>query len=232
MLSTSISPNITSPQQLLPGITVLRDWFCTAKKVLHYQKNDIIFSGQLERRMYLLKEGRMKVGATQTSGKVIIQDIMNEGEVVGGFTNGAVRSNTFVQVVSYQAQLIAIRHQEFANLPGCVKEHIFRMVNRRIRRLERHLESRQEKETMHRVVDLLCQWGHQFGRRVGAETKVDTGLTHAEMADLAGTTRQTMTSCLAQLRRQNLINYNRRYILIRDLAALEAINAQEKIALN
>jgi CRP-like cAMP-binding protein len=49
---------------------------------------------------------------------------------------------------------------------------------------------------------------------------IPTRLTHKDIAALTGTSRQTVTTILNELKEQNLINFDRRQILIRDLEKL------------
>ncbi|MEO1713645.1 MAG: helix-turn-helix domain-containing protein [Bacteroidota bacterium] len=45
-------------------------------------------------------------------------------------------------------------------------------------------------------------------------------LTQQDIANITGTSRQTVTSVLNDLKKENLIYFNRRSILIRDMAKL------------
>jgi len=49
---------------------------------------------------------------------------------------------------------------------------------------------------------------------------IPTKLTHKDIAALTGTSRQTVTTILNELKDQNLINFDRKKILIRDLERL------------
>jgi CRP-like cAMP-binding protein len=50
---------------------------------------------------------------------------------------------------------------------------------------------------------------------------VPTKLTHKDIAALTGTSRQTVTTILNELKEKNLINFDRKKILVRDLANLK-----------
>lgn len=229
MLSLSISSNRSHSVANLSKSEALQA--LADKKVYTYRKRDIILPEQLDRRLYVVVSGKLKIGSTLSTGKVLIQDIIGEGGVIGAFTPGAVRSNCLVQVATPFLSLIVIYRQEFTELSDQLQVYIYHMIQQRIRRLEKQLENRSEREIHHRVIDLLCEMGRQYGQEVGFETKIDNPLTHAEMASLVGTSRQSVSTVLAILRRKNWINYNRRFILIRDLSRLETINAQEEIDL-
>jgi CRP-like cAMP-binding protein len=50
---------------------------------------------------------------------------------------------------------------------------------------------------------------------------VKNQLTHQDIANLTGTSRQTVTTVLNDLRDRNIINFDRRKILIRDMDKLK-----------
>jgi CRP/FNR family cyclic AMP-dependent transcriptional regulator len=88
-------------------------------------------------------------------------------------------------------------------------------------KLERKLELLVFKDARTRVVEFLKDAASWKGKKVGSETMIATPLTHKDIAALTGTSRQTVTTILNELKDKNLINFDRKKILIRDLAALK-----------
>jgi CRP-like cAMP-binding protein len=64
--------------------------------------------------------------------------------------------------------------------------------------------------------------GIEQGKQVGMEILVRHNMTHQDIADLTGTSRQMVTAVLNQLKRENLLYFSRKKILFRDLNALPA----------
>jgi CRP-like cAMP-binding protein len=91
----------------------------------------------------------------------------------------------------------------------------------RFRKLERRLESLVFKDARTRVVEFILELAQERGQKVGFETMVKSHLTHQDIANLTGTSRQTVTTILNDLRDRNLINFDRRKILIRDMTKLK-----------
>ena len=58
------------------------------------------------------------------------------------------------------------------------------------------------------------------GKKVGYEIMFKNYLTHKDIASLTGTSRQTVTTVLNDLKDKNLINFDRRRFLIRDMDKL------------
>ena len=70
------------------------------------------------------------------------------------------------------------------------------------------------------VVEFLKESAGERGRQVGYETLVKHGLTQQDIANLVGASRQTVTAILNELKKSNLIHFNRNTILIRDMDKL------------
>ncbi|HCR53703.1 MAG TPA: Crp/Fnr family transcriptional regulator, partial [Cytophagales bacterium] len=77
------------------------------------------------------------------------------------------------------------------------------------------------KDARTRIVEFLKDSASWKGKKVGFETMIPTKLAHKDIASLTGTSRQTVTTVLNELKEQNLINFDRRKILIRDLDLLK-----------
>jgi len=83
------------------------------------------------------------------------------------------------------------------------------------------LESLIFKDARARIIDFLKDAADRHGRRIGIdELLVKHSLTQQDIANITGTSRQTVTSVLNDLKKLNLIHFTRRSFLIRDLAKL------------
>jgi CRP-like cAMP-binding protein len=95
-----------------------------------------------------------------------------------------------------------------------------KLVGLRLMKLERKLELLVFKDARTRVIEFLKDAASWKGKKVGFETMIPTRLTHKDIAALTGTSRQTVTTILNELKEANLINFDRKKILIRDLEKL------------
>ena len=76
------------------------------------------------------------------------------------------------------------------------------------------------KDVKTRLIDFLNDLAEEKGRPAGEEILIEHHLTQKDIGDLIGSSRQTVTTLLNELKDSNLINFNRRQILIRDLKKL------------
>ena len=98
---------------------------------------------------------------------------------------------------------------------------ILKLVGLRLMKMERKLELLVFKDARTRIVEFLKDAASWKGKKVGYETLIQTKLTHKDIAALTGTSRQTVTTILNELKEANVINFDRKRILIRDLEKLQ-----------
>ena len=92
----------------------------------------------------------------------------------------------------------------------------------RILDIEQRLESLVFKDSRTRIIEFLLKQAQKRGQRVGYETLVKKMLTHQEISHFTATSRQTVTTVLNELRDKNILTFNRKRLLIRDLDKLAA----------
>jgi len=87
--------------------------------------------------------------------------------------------------------------------------------------MENRLESLVFKDSRSRIVEYLVELVRKGGQRIGYEWVVRNFITHQEIANLTATSRQTVTTVLNELRAAEIITFNRKRLLIRDLDKLK-----------
>ena len=95
-----------------------------------------------------------------------------------------------------------------------------KIMGSRMLEMEQRLESLVFKDSRTRIIEFLHELGEKKGQRVGYEMLVRKFMTHQEIANLTATSRQTVTTVLNELRNRNLLTFNRKRLLIRDMEKL------------
>ncbi|MEO9482213.1 MAG: Crp/Fnr family transcriptional regulator [Ekhidna sp.] len=190
-----------------------------------YKKDDFIyFKDQSSENIYMVSSGRVKIGTYGPDGKEIVKAILTRGEVFGELAlAGEEKRQDFAQSMDNDTHVCSMTIEDLQNLMVDNKElnlKILRIVGFRLRKMERKIESLVFKDARTRIVDFLKEMAEEKGQKVGFETMIKNHLTHKDIASLTGTSRQTVTTVMNELREKNLINFDRRRILIRDLEKL------------
>jgi CRP/FNR family transcriptional regulator, cyclic AMP receptor protein len=90
----------------------------------------------------------------------------------------------------------------------------------KLQRLEERLSSLILKDARERIIEFLVDTADKEGRQIGYEILIKLRITQQDIANLTGTSRQTVTAVLNDLRKSNLIHFTRNSFLIRDMAKL------------
>ncbi|WP_155212444.1 Crp/Fnr family transcriptional regulator, partial [Fulvivirga aurantia] len=191
-----------------------------------YKKNEFIyFTNEKAKYIYMIAEGRVKIGHYTEDGKEVVKAILSKGEIFGELAlTGEETREDFAQSLDDNTSVCPMGIEDMKNLMLEDKElsfKIYKLIGLRIRKLERKIESLVFKDARTRIIEFLKDAAEWKGKKVGFETMIPTRLTHKDIANLTGTSRQTVTTILNELKEQNLINFDRRKILIRDLEKLK-----------
>jgi len=192
----------------------------------NYNKDDFIyFENEQSDQIYLIAEGRVKIGSNTEDGREITKAILSPGEIFGelALVSEGKRSD-FAQALDANTSICPMGIEDLQEL---MKENkalslkIYKLLGLRIKKLERRVESLVFKDSRTRIIDFLKEWANEKGKKVGYETMMKNYFTHKDIAALTGTSRQTVTTILNDLKDKNIINFDRRRILIRDMEKLQ-----------
>lgn len=174
--------------------------------------------------IYLINEGRVKIGTYSEDGKEITKAVLGPGEVFGEMALlGQEQRRDFAYVMK-DTQVCVLERTDLREMLRERNElqlFFMQIIGKRTLELEQRLENLVFKTSKVRIIEFLLRMVREKGRPVGLEHEVKYMLTHKEIADLTATSRQTVNTVLNDLRNRDIITFNRRRILFRDLAALE-----------
>jgi CRP/FNR family transcriptional regulator, cyclic AMP receptor protein len=192
---------------------------------IRYKKDQFIYMpDQAASHIYLIVDGRVKIGHYLEDGKEVVSSILTVGEIFGELAlAGEDKRRDFSQAMS-ETVICPLTTDELRELMYDNKElsfKILKLIGLRLMKLERKLELLVFKDARTRIIEFLKDTAAWKGKKVGFETMIPTKLTHKDIAALTGTSRQTVTTVLNELKDQNLINFDRKKILIRDLTQLK-----------
>jgi len=174
--------------------------------------------------IFFLVKGTIKIGTHSSDGREVIKAILHPTAMFGELgLVGEERRQDFARAMNEEVKLCVLKVSDFKMLMQnnhklCLK--VITLIGSRLRRAEHRLESLIFKDARTRIIEFLKDSASKRGRRVGYEMLLKHSLTQQDIANLTGTSRQTVTSVLNELRKSDLIYFNRRSILIRDMAKL------------
>ncbi|MEM6321323.1 MAG: Crp/Fnr family transcriptional regulator [Bacteroidota bacterium] len=189
------------------------------------KKYDYIYKiGDPSTDVFFLVKGIVKIGRHSDDGREVIKSILHPMAMFGELPlMGEKKRQDYAISMNEEVHLYTLKVSEFQRLIAtnhqlCIA--IMNYVGNRLREVENRLEDLVFKDARARIIDFIKESAEKRGRRVGFEMLFKHCLTQQDIANITGTSRQTVTSVLNELKRLDLIYFNRRSILIRDMAKL------------
>ncbi len=182
------------------------------------KKDELIFhAGSVSDNVYILLDGRIKIYELTPEGKEVILWFCFPGEMFGlaEIVRGAKRS-VHAQACT-QVTLLKIKHQNFLKFlqhNSKVSFNVLQLLACRLRELGDMMANLVADDVRSRVVKLLTRLCARYGMIENNEIRLTITLTHQEMADMIGTTRQTVTTVLNSLKRESVLRISNKTIFI------------------
>jgi len=191
-----------------------------------FKKGEYIYlPEEFSDKIFFLTGGRVKIGNYADTGKEITKAILGQGEVFGELSLiGEEKRRDFAMAMEETTTCCVTVTEMKALLQDHNALNLFfmKIMGSRVLEMEKRLESLVFKDSRTRIVEFLEDLAVKKGQRVGYEMLVRRFMTHQEIANLTATSRQTVTTVLNELRNKNILTFNRRRLLIRDMELLAA----------
>lgn len=220
-------------RQFIRSIPFLKDareeeihYLCKHSQYLDLKRFEIVYhKSESSESIYYVCGGMIKISSHQNMGKEVIRTICHAGMIFGeGSMSGEKSRSALAQSLDRKTTLIkieaeALRKVMMQNSQVCLA--LFDVVGARLRRNQHRLESVIVEDARTRILNFLKENAEIYGNKVGLnELLLKHNYTQQDIADFTGTSRQTVTTILNDLKRSNVISMNRRRILIRDASVL------------
>ncbi len=168
--------------------------------------------------VFLLKKGRVKLGAYGADGREMIKAILDPGEVFGELSiAGEEKRSDFAQALDDDTRICAIEKSEMLRLmktnPGLAM-NMTRTIGERLQRMERRFEGLLFKDARTRILDFMIGMAKDQSRNEDQVVTLHHDLTHQDIANLTATSRQTVTTVLNELKQDGVIDFDRKTITI------------------
>ena len=183
-------------------------------------------SGDPGRSLFFVHGGRIKVSKVTRDGKSLTLAYCGPSEIFGEtcLIDGGPRAEMAEAVEN--ALLTEVERADFERLvgthPGLGLATTKLMVARR-RDLENKVEALVFRDVTSKLAELLVKLAGEYGVDDARGTLVALKITHQELANLIGSTRETVSLTLSQFKRKRMIATEGRKVIISDTEALRAL---------
>lgn len=188
------------------------------------RRGEILFNeGDPGDRLFILTDGKVKLGHTSPDGRENLLAVLGPGEVLGELTlfDPGPRSTTATAVAP--THLLELQHKdlmEFLETRPTLAKHMLRALAQRLRRTNESLADLVFSDVPGRVAKALLDLGDRFGSRTEEGLHVAHDLTQEELAQLVGASRETVNKSLAEFVSRGWIRLEGRAVTLLDLDRL------------
>jgi len=173
-----------------------------------YPKNSVIFlEDETGDYMYVVRQGRVKVVRQMPSGKETILAFHDAGEFFGemSLVDGGTTPASVIAVAP--TTILSLSRRDFRNLLGNAKvnEALLRMLCQRCREAWAQVELLTLHHAEARIRSLVHQLCESKGEAGPEGVRIGNRLTHRELADMAGITRESASRAVSRLQKLGLL---------------------------
>jgi CRP/FNR family transcriptional regulator, cyclic AMP receptor protein len=190
-----------------------------------YRKNSIVFvEGQERSTVYFIQSGIIKVTKADNNGNEQVICLLQKGEMfphVGFFDDSSYPGTA--QTIT-DCELLAISMDDFDRLlesNPLIARSVMKIMDKRLLQLQRRLQGVISGDVHRKVLMSLLQLVEEYGIFKDEGVYVPIPLTHQDFANMLGLSRESVNRVLNQLKKDELLDINRKGILIYNLDTLK-----------
>ena len=193
-----------------------------------YPKGSLLFvEGEMPRGIFILCSGRAKLTTSSTEGKTLIVKIAEPGEVLGASATILGKPYEVSAETIEPAQLNFIKRDDFLKLLGTNVEvcmHTAQQLSEKYHAAQREIRSLGlSQTTSEKLAKLLLDWCARGGEETARGIRLKVLLTHEEIAQMIGTTRETVTRLLSDFKRKKIIEMKGSSVFVLEKNSLETM---------
>jgi CRP/FNR family transcriptional regulator, cyclic AMP receptor protein len=181
------------------------------------KKGDYVyFEAFNHHKLYFLKQGYIRIGYIDDEGNEVIKEIIQKGEIFGQIALDRENLNgEFARAYKADVSICAFNTQDFQRLLQTRPELALKyskLVGAKLRLLENRLVNLLNKDVKTRLLNFLLQIVQHQSPDQDQSFCIPNYLTHEDIAQLIGSSRQTVTTMINELVNEGALIYNRQEI--------------------
>ncbi len=183
----------------------------------HYKRGAfIVLAEEVGDEFFIIRRGRVKVNIVHEDGREIILSLLGAGEIFGELSllDGRPRSANVVTLED--TELLLLRRDLFLDLlyrhPNIATAMLAELAGR-LRKTDMQIEGLALMNVTSRVAKTILNIIMEHGEDRDEGVVLERRPTHQELAQMAGTTRETVTRVISRLEREGYIHCEGRRII-------------------
>jgi len=193
-----------------------------------YPQGAVLFvEGQMPRGIFVLCQGTVKLSINSSNGKTMIVKLAEPGELLGLSATISGKPYEVTAATMDPCQVNFVKRADFLHLLNDDVEACFKVAEQLSEKYHNACQEVRSLGLSHsaaeKLANLLLDWCSKNGESAKAEPRLKLRLTHEEVAQMIGTSRETVTRLFADLKRRQIVQVIGSALVIRNPAALREI---------
>lgn len=183
----------------------------------------IYVAGERAANLYVVATGKIKIVRTTPAGKTIVLGIIGPGDFFGSLSALGDKTYTDTAVAHTGCCTLSIAGSEFQTILRrypLVATSALEIVAARLRAMHELVEQLGAHSAEERIASILLTLAAKLGEKRGNSVLIQTPLSRQDVAEMTGTTPETVSRIMAQFRKSGLVRSGRRWVAILDPARL------------
>ncbi len=196
-------------------------------KMVEIKKGEVLYFPQdPSNSLYFLKRGKIQISLVSENGKELILAIFGPGEIFGELCLADEEHRDSIARAIEDCLLCVTSRETFVEF---LKSHaelavkINKLMGFRRKQIETRLVDLIFLSVASRLAKILLELSQSHGSDMEYGRIIALRLTHRDLARLAATTRETVSSLVSEWKRQKILAPETRKIVIRDTERLEEL---------
>jgi len=202
--------------------------FENIKYATAYPQGAVLFvEGQLPRGIFVLCKGSVKLSINSPSGRTMIVRLAEPGEVLG--LSAAISGKPYEVTAETldPCQVNFVKRNDFLQFLKGDVEACFKVAEQLGEKYHNACEEVRSLGLSHsaaeKLAKLLLEWSSKNGEATRTEPRLKLRLTHEEIAQMIGTSRETVTRLFAEMKRRQIVQSKGSTLVIRNISALREL---------
>ncbi len=207
--------------------TVLQN-FEDIKYATAYPPGAVLFvEGQVPRGVFVLCKGSVKLSISSPSGRTMIVKLAEPGEVLGLSATISGKPYEVTAETIDPCQVNFVKRADFLRFLKDDVEACFKVAEQLAEKYHNACKEVRSLGLSHSAAEklavLLLEWSSKNGEAAKLEPRLKLRLTHGEIAQMIGTSRETVTRLFAELKKREIVQSKGSTLVIRNTSALREI---------
>ncbi|HXZ13465.1 MAG TPA: Crp/Fnr family transcriptional regulator [Candidatus Sulfotelmatobacter sp.] len=203
------------------------DDFNSLKSISAYPEGAVLFMEcQDPRGVFIVCEGEVKLTISSSEGKTLILRIAQAGEILGLMSVLSGKPYEVTAETLHPCQIAFVRREDFqqfmAEHPEALQGVVKQLSSNYHGACEQLRTVALSTSAPGKLARLLLEWSTE-DEETKSGSRVKLHLTHEEIAEFIGSSRETVTRTLSEFKNRQLVKRKGSTLMISDRAALESL---------